>query len=75
VTNFGCHIESKQGFVLGVGVGQQDLKIISGEGEHALFGIGSIGEIVIPLEVEDPKFDIKCRARGLDPDTIKKKME
>jgi len=73
-THWGCHIESQQDFSLGIGLGHQNFKVISEEEGHTLFGIGSIGEIVIPLEFEDPKFEVKCRARGLDPDDIKKQI-
>jgi hypothetical protein len=73
-TQWGCNIKTKQGFSLGIGLGHQDFKVVKEEEGHTLFGIGSIGQIVIPLEIEDPKFEKKCKSRGLDPDDIKKQM-
>ena len=39
-----------------------------------IFGLGSIGEIMVVLFWDDPKFDQKCRARGLDPDDVRRSM-
>jgi hypothetical protein len=36
--------------------------------------LGSIGEILIVLFMDDPKFDQKCRARGLDPEEVQGSM-
>jgi len=52
--------------VRGVGFGHQDLQLF--DPEHGrLLGIGGVGEIMMALEISDPRFDAKCRARGVDP--------
>jgi hypothetical protein len=48
-------------------VGQQDLSVRSHDGGSSLFGIGSVSEISFPLDMRDPRFDTKARARGIDP--------
>jgi hypothetical protein len=74
-TQWGCKIQSKQGFSLGIGLGHQDYKVLDSKGEQALFGLGSIAEFMIALEIEDPKFEMKCRARGMDPDDVIKQIK
>ena len=37
----------------------------------ATVGLGNIGEIMITLSVDDPRFEQKCRARGLDPAAVR----
>jgi hypothetical protein len=72
-TRFICAIEigeDQQDLV--IGVGQQDF-VMEGDGQ-TLLGLGSIGEIMTALFVDDPKFDQKCRARGLDPDAVRQSM-
>ncbi len=72
-TRFICSIETeKDQTALSIGVGHQDF-IIEGV-RQALFGINSIGELMVALFVNDPKFEQKCRARGLDPDTARESM-
>jgi hypothetical protein len=51
-----------------IGVGHQDF-FIDGDG-LIQFGLGSVGEFMIALATDDPKFREKCRARGLDPDDV-----
>jgi hypothetical protein len=58
---------------LGLGVGQQDLQLQAAEGEQ-LFGLGSVAQISVALEMTDPRFDQKCRARGLDPDEVRRRI-
>jgi hypothetical protein len=72
-TRFICAIEIEEGqMALSVGVGHQDFVI---EGERlALFGLGSIAEIMVTLLMDDPKFDQKCKARGLDPDEVRQSI-
>ena len=41
---------------------------------QSLFGLGSIGEIMVALFVDDPKFNQKCMARGLDPEQVRSSM-
>ena len=74
-TQWGCLIESKQGLPLGIGLGHQDFKVVDGKGRQHLVGLGSIGEFIIPLDIKDPRFEEKCRARGLDPGDFKKQIE
>ena len=72
-TRFICAIETdndKQNLV--IGVGQQDF-VMEGN-RQPVFGLGSIGEIMIVLFVDDPKFNQKCKARGLDPDDVRRSM-
>jgi hypothetical protein len=56
---------------LGVGIGHQDLVVHSDEGQN-LFGLGSVRHIEFPLDISDPHFDERCRARGLDPEQIRR---
>jgi hypothetical protein len=58
----------------GVGVGHQDLAVQAEDGGATLFGIGSVGEIMVALSVADPRFEEKCRGRGLDPDEVRKQV-
>jgi hypothetical protein len=52
-----------------IGIGHQDF-LVHGAGEH-MIGLGNIGEIMIALSVDDPRFEQKCRARGLDPAAVR----
>ena len=55
-----------------IGAGHQDLVM---EGDWWMFfGLESIGEIMVVLFMDDPKFDQKCKARGLDPDDVRRSM-
>jgi hypothetical protein len=60
-----------------IGVGHQDFIMSEDEGLQmgSLFGLGSIGEIMFPLETNDPKFDQKCRFLGWDPEAIRKDLK
>jgi hypothetical protein len=53
----------------GLGVGQQDLAASAGESRAAL-GLSSVARITFALDPADPRFEAKCRARGLDPDEM-----
>jgi hypothetical protein len=57
----------------GIGAGQQDLSIREDE-RQSMFGIGSVAQIAFSLDVTDPRFAMKCRSRGLDPDAIRQQM-
>lgn len=73
-TRFGYHLAipgENQSFA--IGIGHQDLSIIQG-GQRVLFGIGSLVEIAITLDLNDPRFDQKCRSRGIDPETVRQSM-
>lgn len=56
----------------GVGVGQQDLTCES-EGAVTLMGLSSVSQIEMVLDMRDPKFDEKCRGRGIDPNEARKR--
>ncbi len=49
--------------------------MISSNENQSIFGISSVGEIMIGLEINDPKFEIKCKARGLDPKIVMEKVK
>jgi len=70
MTRFVAHLEGtgtgKYGTV-GIGIGQQDLFV-----QDSLIGLGSVAQITFPLDMRDPRFDLKARARGLDPDKLRK---
>ncbi len=58
----------------GIAIGHQDLLIRNAEkpDQEMVFGLGSIDEIGVALEFDDPKFEIRCRARGLNPDEVRR---
>ena len=56
----------------GLGVGQQDFCVVGQENGMTLFGIGSVQEVSFPLDLRDPRFDEKARARGVDPHEIRR---
>jgi len=72
MTRFRCHVKV-EGIEnrLAVGIGHQDVVARQQDGSQTLFGIGSVGEIAVGLELDDPKFEAKCRARGLDPAEVR----
>jgi len=59
---------------IGIGIGHQDFLVVAGPWEKgmSLVGLGSLAEIEVGLDIDDPKFEIKCRARGLDPDEARR---
>jgi hypothetical protein len=57
----------------GMGVGQQDFSIRTPD-SGSLFGLGSVASFSFPLDMRDPRFDEKARARGIDPDEIRRRM-
>lgn len=59
---------------VGIGIGHQDFVVDSAD-ERTLVGLGSIGELMIALAIDDVDFERKCRARGLDPTAVRKSME
>ena len=75
MTRFCSHIQLEDGSNIGVGIGQQDLQINNPEGNMSLMGISSVGELMVGLEVSDPRFEMKCKARGLDPQDVLKQVE
>ena len=73
MTRFICRVKIKNSARdLSIGIGHQDF-FVQGDGV-SLLGLGSIGSISLPLYVKDPKFEQKCRARGLDPEAIREQM-
>jgi hypothetical protein len=59
----------------GVGIGQQDLIVTAPDGGgRSLLGLGSVAEVSFPLDMGDPRFDAKARARGMDPDDLRRRM-
>jgi len=78
MTRFVSHLDSEELGALGasgMGVGQQDLTIRSQDGRGSLFGLGSVAEISFPLDMRDPLFDEKARARGIDPNEVRRRMD
>jgi len=80
MTRFEAHWEGESieglGASTGIGVGQQDLFVqtLGDNGQGSLFGLGSVAEISIPLDMRDPHFDRKARARGIDPDQVRREV-
>jgi hypothetical protein len=76
MTRFVAHMYDEEASELGtsgLGVGQQDFAVFNQDGSRSLFGIGSVAEISFPLDISDPRFDEKARARGIDPDEVRRK--
>ena len=77
MTRFLAHLDSEQPTGLGVsglGIGQQDLTLHNQQGGASLFGLGSVSEISFPLDMRDLRFDEKARARGIDPEEVRQRM-
>ncbi len=77
MTRFVAHLDGEEVGTLGasgIGVGQQDLSVRSQDGGARLFGLGSVAEISFPLDMRDPRFDEKARARGIDPNEVRARM-
>lgn len=77
MTRFCCGLEVEgSGVGFGIGVGHQDFLLTTpgDEGRGFVFGLGSVGKIVTAVELNDPRFEQKCRLRGLDPSAVKQQM-
>ena len=77
MTRFVAHLdddEMRRSGVSGLGVGQQDF-LIQGEGDQRLLGMGSVSNMVFPLDMDDPRFDEKARARGIDPAEVRRSVD
>lgn len=78
MTRFRCHLPVDgldMHIGIGIGIGHQDFLLTAPEAEgEYLLGLGSIGEIMFASELNDPKFDQRCRSRGLDPSTVRRQM-
>jgi len=73
MTRFVAHMDCEAVGALrasGLGVGQQDFII----GGGIMFGLGSVAEISFPLDMGDPRFAEKARARGIAPDEVRRRM-
>lgn len=79
MTRFLCHLRALNTGEMGapgasgIGVGQHDLTITSPDGGMRMFGLGSVVEILFPLDMRDPRFDEKARRRGMDPEAIRRR--
>jgi hypothetical protein len=72
MTSFVCHLDRALGDrTLAVGLGHQDFTFAD---RGVVFGLGSVESIVFALEVSAPDFDARCRARGLDPDEVRRRF-
>jgi hypothetical protein len=77
MTRFVSHLDGAERsptWASGIGVGQQDLSVCRQDGGAHMFGLGSVAEVVFPLDAQDPRFDEKARARGMDPDDLRRQM-
>ena len=74
-TRFICHMESEQHqFSINIGVGHQDFMMA--EGEHtSLLGLGSIFVLQVTLDLDDLKFDQRCKTLRLSPGVIRYSMK
>lgn len=72
LTRFCCHQAMGEFGTFGMGVGHQDLLLRGGDGTEGLIGLGSLQEIQTPLDMRDPTFDTRCRARGIDPEQVRR---
>lgn len=77
LTRFYCHLPVEGlAMQVGIGVGHQDLLLTKPDGNvQSLMGLGSVSEIMVALSVDDPRFEQKCRARGLDPAYVKQEFQ
>ncbi len=57
---------------LSLGIGQQEF-MVKEEEKQQIIGLSSIGSIATVLEPYDPKFEEKCKARGVDPERLLRK--
>lgn len=59
---------------LGVGIGHQDFTVHNPADpeKSILFGLGSVSEVSVALDMNDPKFEQKCRARGLTQEDVQR---
>ena len=76
MTRFVAHMDGEEvrGVGSGIGVGQQDFSVRNQDGSNTVFGIASVAEISFPLDIRDPRFDDKARARGIDPVEVRRQI-
>jgi hypothetical protein len=73
LTRFGCHRTVGEFGAFGIGIGHQDFLLRSSKGAATVMGLGRIQEIQTPLDMRDPSFERRCRARGIDPDEVRRR--
>lgn len=73
ITRFCCPVAMGDGYA-SVGIGHQDW-VIAEDGELMLFGLGSVTQAVTALNLSDPRFDQRCRARGLNPADVRRQAD
>jgi hypothetical protein len=71
ITRFCCNMETDHPLVNGVGIGMQDFAFVDTEDNQSMLGLVSMSEIMVGLELDDPRFEEKCQLRGVDPDEIR----
>lgn len=77
MTRFCCNLRVEEfDRYVGIGIGHQDLLLTDAESksEQTLVGLGSITVLRTDLELNDPRFDQKCKSRGLDPSVVRKQV-
>ena len=77
MTRFVAHLDGEEVVALrasGIGVGQQDFSVRGPDGGGGLFGLGRVATLSFPLDMRDSRFDAKARARGIDPDDVRRSM-
>jgi hypothetical protein len=76
MTRFVGHLKTDAipAFATGLGVGQQDFAVRDSDGRASFFGLQSIAALQFVLDLSDQRFDERARARGLDPQAIRREM-
>ena len=74
MTRFICSLEiPSTNRSLSIGIGQQDFFIR--RQTQDVFGLASVAHVSFPLAVDDPNFEKKCKARGIDPKEILEELD
>jgi hypothetical protein len=69
-TRYVCHLPGLLDAALGIG--NQSFWILGSS--RYLTTLSSIDEVVFSLSLDDPRFDARARARGLDPEALRRKQ-
>jgi len=75
-TGYFAHVEDESVADLeatGIGIGQQDFMVKTPCGT-SLISHSSVCQITFPLDMADPSFESKARARGIDPAEVRRSM-
>jgi hypothetical protein len=77
MARFCCHMmgEGLEPNSTGIGLGNQDLTVLEEDDMRALFGLGKLTRLDTAVEANDPRFDEKCLARGLDPTEVRRDIQ